>query len=228
MQSTRHATLKSTQNPRLRGHCGVRAALVLCCAFLGLQLGTPPAQAQATGIVEVASGHESSTLDVRLGMELLPRILLFTRHKVTVDYENKLSYFGYTDLAFNLIDGLDIVFETQYLNDGLSPRAGFEYFKAVGDFSFFTIATVLLDDKPDGELYILAGYTPALTDALKLLTELELVTNIGGDGHNFSAQGLRVGVEWKGLSAGLAGNVDLVGVDAEFAFNLGGFLRKTY
>ena len=188
---------------------------------IGLAGETP-----TSGSLELMAGEEYSTLDTKVATEVVGDINLFLRQITTSTPEGEVSYFGLMDLSYKLIGGLDLVGEVQAAPGmGVVPRAGLQYFQALGDSALYTLATASTIEQPDGEFLVNLSYSPELSEDVDLLTNVEALTNVGEEGHNFSVQKLRLGVTLMDrYQIGAAGNLTELGNAGELSYNLGGFL----
>src|SRR3989338_2650144 len=149
----------------------------------------------AAGSIETMAGDKSATIDLKVAANVAPRTNFFTRSRTTIDYENEVSYFGLTDLSVNLVDGLDVVAEAQFIpGSEIIPRAGMQYFISKGDASLYALASVGLSGKPDGEFQQILTYKQKVTGEVSLTFSAENITNVAAQGHAFSLQRLRAGV----------------------------------
>ncbi|MBT3814144.1 hypothetical protein HOE37_02110 [Candidatus Woesearchaeota archaeon] len=201
----------------------------LATAAMAAIMALSPTPATAGGSVELMAGNEAVTLDAKLFGELAPKTNLLARTRLTTDYENNLAPFTLVDLSYHLIGGLDVVVEMQFTpTDGFVARPGVQYFSKWNDFSLFALGTVNVDENPTGEIITLMQYTPKLSDALKLITQIETVTNFGELGHNFSVERLRLGLGVGDYQFGAAGDLIQIGDDGELGYNVGGFFKKEF
>ncbi len=182
--------------------------------------------------IETMAGDKSVTVDLKANANLAPRTNLFTRNRVTIDYQNKVNYFGLADVSVNLVDGLDAVVETQFVpNTGVIPRLGIQYFAQFGDFSVYTLATVGLSANPDGEFQQIFAYKPNVADSVNFVLSAENITNIGAQGHTFSLQRLRTGVALGKLGnyeLGFAADLTELGKEKTPLYNVGGFGKVSF
>tara|TARA_Y100000310_G_C20656794_1_gene802392 strand:+ start:938 stop:1567 length:630 start_codon:yes stop_codon:yes gene_type:complete len=199
---------------------GVAIAASMVC-------GTPSV-ANAGGSVEVMAGDKNTTLDTKVMADVAPRTKLFLRGRTSVDYQGEVSYFGLADLNVNLVDGLDAVAEAQFIPGvGVVPRLGLGYFKKVDDFSVYGLATAGFNGEDvDAEFLVNLIYKPQLTEDLNLVLNLENVTNIGEQGHNFSVQRLRTGLGIDNYEFGVA--ADLTEAGGEVTPNVGGYAKLSF
>ncbi|MBU0456685.1 MAG: hypothetical protein KKD75_00920 [Nanoarchaeota archaeon] len=184
--------------------------------------------ANASGSVEVMAGNENTTLDTKINASVAPRTNLFVRGRTSADYQGEVSYFGLADLSVNLVDGLDAVAEAQFIPGiGVVPRLGLQYFGKFGDFSVYGLATAgLSGENVDAEFLANLKYAPKLTDDLNLVLNLENVTNVGEQGHNFSVQRLRIGLGIDNYKFGVA--TDLTESDGAVVQNMGGYAKINF
>ena len=179
-----------------------------------------------TGSVEVLVGDESSTLDAQINSELDHGFGVFVRNTTTVDYEQEVSAFTFVNLSYRLIDGLSAAVQTQFiLNEGAVPRLGVQYFNKFGEFSLFTAGSVGIKEKVDGEFVIRLKYQPKLSSQVRLLMQLESITQVWDEGHKFSVERGRVGISIDKYSFGLGGDLIEIGNKPELGYNIGGFFR---
>jgi hypothetical protein len=223
---TREGSGKFRATARKVGKTLAGAALVA-----GLMLASPkPAKADS---IELMAGNKSTTLDLKASADITNRLGVFIRARPSVDYAGAISSFGLADMVIRLSGGLDAVGEVQLFGGKAVPRAGLQYFTKAGDFSLYTIATIGLDDKPYLESVTLLRYTPALNKNLRLLAQVEGITDAGSNGHDFSTQRTRLGVELNGWGIGAAGDLTETGNnprprDGTFGWNVGGFVSKRF
>ncbi|MBT7902225.1 hypothetical protein HN587_00020 [Candidatus Woesearchaeota archaeon] len=210
-------TLERLKDPKIAAY----ATGVALVALTGL-----PTTALADGSVELTTGHDYATLDTKVFTEVAPLTNLFMRQITTMDYDGNTDLFFLADLSVNLVDGLDVVIEGQAIPGvGVIPRAGLQYFGQFDDFSIYSLATVKTMDHPDGEIVINLGYTPGLTGDVDLLLNLEDLTSVGEDGHNFSVQKLRAGITlYERYMVGAALDLTEIGNQGDLSYNIGGFI----
>jgi len=234
MKELKQKQIAGSQKIRLRaGSIARKLGKALAGAVLaaGLMLSTPKA-ARADSI-ELMAGNKNATMDLKASANITKKLGVFIRARPSVDYAGKISAFGLADLTINLSGGLDAVGEVQLLGGKVVPRTGMQYFAKAKDFSLYTLATIGLDNNPYVESLMVLRYTPALSKTLRLLAQVENVTDVGSGGHDFSTQRMRLGVEWKGLGIGAAADLTEIGNspkprDGTFGWNVGGFISKKF
>lgn len=204
------------------------AATVLAA---GLMLGIPkPAQADS---MELMAGNRAVVLDLKASADITKRLGVFVRARPSIDYDGNVAAFGLADLTLNLSGGLDAVGEVQLIGGRAVPRAGVQYFRKAGDFSLYALATIGLDSAPYLESLAVLRYNPELRKNLRLLAQIEDVTDANPGGHDFSVQRMRLGVEWRGWGIGAAADLTETGnspkaADGTFGYNAGGFISRRF
>ena len=195
-------------------------AVVVCLAL--------PQKADAGGSAELMAGNRSATLDLKVGIELAPRLQFFTRQLPSVNYDNEVSHFGLISLGCNVWDGLNVLAQVQAIPGvGTAPRLGFEYFKQVGDFGLYGEAVSTVQESPQIELMANVGYRPQLTEDLRLVADLEAITLLSPErGHDYSTQRLRLGLGAGQFEFGPALNLEEVGGNVDY--NVGGSVKVNF
>jgi hypothetical protein len=217
---------KKTIRQEKKKHGKLLAATVLAA---GLML-CKPARADS---IELVAGHKSAVMDIKASADVTPKLGMFVRARPSIDYHGKASSFALADLCIKLHGGLDVVAEVQAFGGKAVPRAGVQYFVRTRDLSLFTGANIGLDSKPYVEWDTELRYAPALRGNLKLLAQIENLSDLDSGGNVFSTQRMRLGVEWKGWGAGAAADLKETGhnpsvVDGSFSHNSGGFVSRRF
>jgi hypothetical protein len=234
MKELEQKQVAESQKIRLRAGSIARKlgkALTGAALVAGLMFASPkPARADT---IELMAGNKNVTIDLKASADIAKRLGVFIRARPSVDYAGAISAFGLADLTINLSGGLDAVGEVQLLGGRAVPRTGMQYFAKTKDFSLYALATIGLDSKPYVESLMVLRYTPALSKTLRLLAQVENVTDVGSGGHDFSTQRMRLGVEWKGWGAGAAADLTEIGNspkhrDGTFGWNAGGVIWKKF
>ncbi len=179
---------------------------------------------------EVMAGHESSTLDVVAKGDIAPRFKFLLRNRDTWNYDpNAIDVFALIDLGYNLVDLLDVIAEVQFTQDSeLVPRVGARYFHEFGDLSLFLLSTTSIKEEPDCDLNLIVQYMPKISKRARLYISLEHLTNVSKEGHNFSLQRARLGLDVKGYQFGAATDFKETGNKGELDYNVGGFVSKSF
>ena len=123
--------------------------------------------------------------------------------------------------------GLASVAEFQYDQDiGLVPRLGAEYYFERGNFNLFLLATAGIKE---GDIQIVTNlqYTPRIVDKKQIFGNLEAVTGLSKNGHDYSIQKIRLGLKMDSNILGIGLELNEDGNEGEISYNLGPFyLRK--
>lgn len=113
-------------------------------------------------------------------------------------------------------------------NGGLTPIVAVSYTAQGKNWFINLFPTVELRRNPNYELFGFANYTPALTERIRLFTQLIVNTNFNFRQHNFSLQQLRLGLWRSGFQFGAG--IDLTTTSSteptQFSTNAGLFIRK--
>ena len=201
----------------------IKVGVIVGAGIVYSIMGAPkPAHA---GSAEIMGNHEIQTYALKAGGDLGSDLGYFTRHRLTRDADGSISTFTLGDVSHPLGKGIDAVVEGQAAPGmGVVGRAGLQTFVKNGDASLYALATY--GHTKDLELVGVIRYAPAVTDNTKLVGQLEMVSNMGPDGHNFSVQRMRVGAERNGYEAGAA--LDLTEAGGETNYTVGLFLKKSF
>ena len=194
-------------------------------AILAALAGGVPSASAADGSVEVMAGHKATTLDLKVSGEIAPKTGLFLRDIETIGYDGTVSHFGLADLSYEIAGGVGAVAEIQVAPGmGVVPRIGAQYFGKFGDLSAYVLGTIKTAEHPDGEFMASLRYAPEVAKDVKLPISIEALTSVGEEGHKFSTQKIRAGIELGGKYEVGAG-VDLleVGKDGILEYSAGGF-----
>ena len=185
--------------------------------------------ARAGGSAEVMVGDESAVVDIKASGDLGHRAGIFARNRTRIDYHHQVSPFTLVDLTYSLGEGFDAVAEAQMAPGmGIVPRAGAQYFYSFGDGSVYALTTASILERPNLELIAKVRYTPLLAGDWRGGAQLEMVTDLGRDGHEFSTQRARLGISIDGYDFGAALDLVEVGPGATLTYNLGGFVAKNF
>ena len=187
--------------------------------------------------VESYAGHGRMGIDImwfnnfKTVKEEKSPFLYFSRNRASVDYKNSTTAFGSTNaISYNLKSGFGIVAVASFLNAGLTPKAGIQFFKAKGNFMFFGWLVSDLNQHPNIDLFGLFRYQPVLQDQLKLFSQIEVfpVYSINKESWNLT-QRIRLGLKFKNWVFGSMADFNQFGqISFTKSYNLGGFLRYEF
>ncbi|MBS3152366.1 hypothetical protein J4230_03065 [Candidatus Woesearchaeota archaeon] len=179
------------------------------------------------GSAELILGNNSSTLDIKLSEDFTKIFGFFGRNIAKVDHKNQVSNFTIVDITMKGYKGLASVAEFQYDQDiGLVPRLGAEYYFERGNFNLFLLATAGIKE---GDIQIVTNlqYTPRIVDKKQIFGNLEAVTGLSKNGHDYSIQKIRLGLKMDSNILGIGLELNEDGNEGEISYNLGPFyLRK--
>ena len=156
------------------------------------------------------------------------KISLFSRTRATSNYDQTNTdlftgaYLNYTTKSGV---GASVIGRISSFNSGID--VGIHYFKASKKFMVFAIPSINLNDELLYSWFSIVRFTPALNEAWRLYSSLELFSAFNSIGHLSSVQRIRVGVDKEGYQFGLALNL----TEPRFAdtdVNPGIFMRKSF
>ncbi len=178
---------------------------------------------------ELMFGNESSTLDTKYSGQLAPKTMFYARNRTTVDYENVVDIFFVGDVAYTLVDGLDAVAEVQTAPGmGVVPRIGVEYFTQQNDVLFYTEISGKISENPNAELTLRFTYVPTLGKNISGFGQLETITDVGINGHEWSTERVRLGIGSNGYNFGGAVDLTQVGNSMATTSSYGIFVGKKF
>ena len=157
------------------------------------------------------------------------RWTLFSRSRATVDYEENTNLFtgAYVNYTSKIGVGGTVLGRISTLGSGAD--VGVHYFKATDKFMVYALASIELHKELGYSWFSIMRYTPPLGEKWKLYTSLELFSNFNAEGHAFSVQRMRAGVDRAGYQFGLALNLSGLGPQYDTRdTNPGIFLRKQF
>ena len=203
---------------------------LLLFAFVITLLTFPSSPASAQSL-EIMPGHNRIFVDVQWlkPLDQKFRFSLFSRTRATIDYENQADIFSgaYFNVTSKYGVGGSLVGKVGL--NGAGGDAGVHYIKATDKITFFGLASVGLKRELELSWFSILRYTPFLGEKWKLYTSLELFTLFNSEGHAFSVQRIRVGVDRKGYQFGLGYNTSQAGSSfAGVIDNFGPFMRKAF
>ena len=200
----------------------------LMIGLMAAYLTCSPAKASET-TTELVAGHKGISIDTIVQGEVAPRTNFLVRTTVDTDYEYNATLFSAIDLKPVLVGGLSAMAEFQFTDyGGVDPRAGFDYFHQGEDYMVWVLASVGYNGGANGEILGFVKYTPEIAEDVKLLMQAEDITRFGEEGHLFSLQRLRLGLEVGRVGFGAAANLSELGDELEVDYNLGGFFSTKF
>lgn len=200
----------------------------LKCIGIALMLGSIlPSQAQS---LEIMPGDKRVFTDVQWlkFLDTNYRFSLFSRTRATVNYDNETSFF--TAAYFNYTSPIDVGLTlVGKLNDQEGGGdIGIHLLKSKTNWTLFGLLAIGLKEELEYSWFSIFRFTPAINDKWKLYTSLELFTLMNNNGHAFSVQRIRAGVDRNGYQFGLGNNLSEIGTRPSTDNNFGVFLRKSF
>ena len=155
---------------------------------------------------------------------------LFSRARATAEYDqNATNLFSGAYLNYTTKSGFGGSLVGRIGTTGSGMDIGPHYFKATKDFSVFILPTINLNDELAYSWFSIMRYTPAIKNDWKVYSSLELFSSFVDEGHVFSVQRIRLGIDKKGYQFGFAVNLTQLRtlIDTNDT-NLGAFIRKAF
>ena len=154
---------------------------------------------------------------------------LFSRTRVTVDYEENTNLFTGAYLSYTTSSGFGGTLLGRVSSIGSGVDIGPHYTKQTNDFMVYATVSVNMGSPLSYSWFSIMRYRPAIGEKWKLYTSLELFSSFNKDGHAASVQRMRVGVDKSGYQFGLALNLGGKGVRyRNVDSNPGIFIRKEF
>jgi len=185
---------------------------------LGLSLLLSPLTADAAASLEVLVSDKPK-IDVTLYASI-DRFGIFHRSRVLDNYS--LTAVNYDIMGIKVLAGV------QASIDKLIPKLGVMYANKFGNLNLSSIMTVGYDENPNFTGTVNVCYKPNLTKNLNGIIGAELISSFNLDGHLFSTQRMRLGLEYEGNEVGLATDLVELGDGPKLSTNPGVFLKKTF
>lgn len=196
-----------------------------------------------SGSVAFSQSVEGYAGDKRVGVDIMwfrnfknakdeaSPFMFFSRNRVSTDYMNRPSAFGSTNaVSYNLKNGIGIVAVASFLNNGFTPKAGIQYYKASGRFMFFGWLVADLKENGFVDVFGLFRYQPDISPKLKLFTQLELFPVYQPSREFLSiTERLRLGIKYRQWVIGPMADFNQSGrSEVVNTSNIGGFLRYDF
>lgn len=220
----------------------MKSSIIVCVCVIATFLFRNVAIAQIP--VEAFLGNEKATIDIMFfkffknNSGQNSEWLFFNRNRASIDYTQtsteRLPQFGFTEaISYNNKNflGFAPVAVLSVLNRGVFPKAGIQFAKITSDITVFAWSVVEKSNEPYIDLFLLARYTPQLTNSLHLFTQIESVNAFATNKvkTNSYVQRARIGLKIKEFQFGLGTDFSQVG-NIEFftTSNIGGFIRYEF
>ncbi len=216
--------------------------------FLFILCVMVPSGSMAQIPVEIFAGHEKTTMDIMFFKYFKgkneasdghpDRWLFFNRNRASVDYSmtktTDLPQFGFTEaISYNheKLKGFAPVLVGQVLNKGIFPKAGIQYAHIGKDMTVFTWLVSETLSKPDIDYFLLFRFTPALSEKMKLFTQIESLNafpSVPGGIFSFT-QRIRLGLSVNNYQFGVGSDFNQAGINRFIrTYNTGVFIRHEF
>jgi hypothetical protein len=154
---------------------------------------------------------------------------LFSRSRAQVDYDNQSSLFMGAYANYSIKWGLGLSLVGRISSTGSGGDGGIHYFLATERSVLFLLFSSAIDDVLSFSSFGIYRYRHPISEHWKVYLALELFSNIDPDGHNFSVQRSRLGMDHKSWQFGLAYNSSQIGSDfIQLDDNPRLFIRKEF
>ncbi|MCC5921614.1 MAG: hypothetical protein LAT68_14440 [Cyclobacteriaceae bacterium] len=154
----------------------------------------------------------------------------FTRFRVLFGEIQPIEFISYTIFTYQLGNGFGLSAGGFALNNVFNPILSVNYFYSneVWVINFFP--AIILQQKPDLDVFNLIQFRPYLSDHLRLFSQLITINNFNFRNHNFIEQTVRLGLERSKFQFGIGfdwkrSNTELV---VEARQSIGLFMRKEF
>ncbi len=195
--------------------------------LLALILGHPSSGQS----LELMAGQKNIFADVQWlkPLDQAFRWTVFSRTRATVDYDNQTDLFSGAYLNYTSSSGLGASLVGKIGGRGAGADLGLHFFKAQPNWTLFGLASVSLKSSLEYSWFSILRLMPPINQRWKWYLSLELFNSFNGQGHVFSVQRLRLGVERSRFQFGFAANFSEVGSTwASGGNNIGGFVRRSF
>ncbi|MEM6630321.1 MAG: hypothetical protein AAF694_11655 [Bacteroidota bacterium] len=153
---------------------------------------------------------------------------VFSRTRLTVDYEENTDLFSGAYLNFTTKSGIGGTILGRISSFTAGADAGIHYYKGTSTLTLFALASINLSEELGYSWFSILRITPALSENWDFYGSLELFSSFNENGHSFSVQRIRGGLQRGQYQFGLAINVSEVGSDFFTEANPGVFVRREF
>lgn len=195
--------------------------------------------------VELFVGNQRTTIDVLLikgildGENTRTPWTFLNRTRASMDHAitetERLPQFGFTQaVSYNhaSFGGFAPVVVVLIKNEGVYPKAGIEFVRSTKHFTVFTWLVCRTTTLPDIDYFLIARwYMPALTERLRLFSQVETVNTLPTTterSYSFT-QRFRLGIAWEHLQVGIGTDFQQIGrASWHTTSNIGAFVRYEF
>ena len=199
-------------------------ACVSCCGLTGRLSAAQPIP------VEVMAGTRYASSSVVLSRHFAPgaRFGFFHLGTTNLDYESGEGEVTTQDLLFfEPVRGFRIAGGAFYgSGPGFKPTAGLQYLRAGKSWFVLLSPRANLERDPAYSVFSILQLKPPLGAKAKGFALLQALSVLNSEGHNFSYQWLRLGLDREGRQFGLAINLEQARAGPAFQISVGVFVRR--
>ncbi|MCY1723032.1 hypothetical protein OU798_21975 [Prolixibacteraceae bacterium Z1-6] len=181
--------------------------------------------------VELMLGNNFGSVNITINKRFSPesRFGIFLLNSVEFDYNEdyKNSLILRNMFSVETVKNLEIVGGLIYTNGGLDPQTGLLYTLSKKKVFFLFNPNINIESDPAYDIMTIFEFKPKINDRFNLYTHFKFLNVFTADSNFKSYQWMRLGLESRGLSFGLAFNLDEHGPNPSVETNFGLFVQKT-
>lgn len=194
-------------------------------------------QSAVAQMAELYAGHKRTGVDLMWFRNFKnPKgekspFLYFSRNRASIDYNHSPAAMGSTNaVSYNFKNGIGLVAVASFVNTGLIPKAGIQYYRQSGNWMFFGWLVADLKQKGNIDLFGLFRYQPELNKNWKALMQLELFPVYLPSAETWNlTQRIRMGAKHHSWSGGWMLDLNQTGTNRlAGTHNTGVFLRYDF
>lgn len=181
--------------------------------------------------IEIMPGNERVFADLQWlkSFDSQFRWSLFSRTRMTVDWDNRTNIFSGAYLNYTAKSGIGLSLVGKVSQtSGASADSGVHIFKSKPSWMLFGLATFGLKKDFEYSWFSILRFKPKIKEQWKWYISLELYHLFMGNNHAISVERVRLGLSKQGWQFGVAGNFQQVGPGFVGGENWGAFLRKSF
>lgn len=199
-------------------------ACLACCEFTGRISSAQPIP------VEVMAGTRYASSSIVLSRPLVSgsRFGFFHLGTTNLDYESGKGEVTTQDLLFfEPVRGFRIAGGAFYSSvPGFKPTAGLQYLRAGKSWFVLLSPRANLERDPSYSIFSILQLTPPLAAKTRGFALVQALSVLNSEGHDFSYQWLRLGLDLEGRQFGLAINLEESRAGPAFEISAGIFVRR--
>ena len=209
---------------RCGSFCAAALACIFCCGLTGRYIGAQPIP------LEVMAGTRYASSSVVLSRSFASgsRFGFFHLGTTNLEYESGDAEVTTQDLLFfEPVRGFRIAGGAFYSSvPGLKPTAGLQYLRAGKSWFVLLSPRANMERDPAYSVFTILQLKPPLGARTKGFALMQALSVLNSDGHDFSYQWLRLGLDLEGRQFGLAINLEESSSGPAFQVSAGVFVRR--